>query len=495
MSDEKRTYRSILKATSLFGGVQVFNIFISLIRSKMVALLLGPSGMGLNGMLSSTTSLVSTFTSFGLSTSAVKDVADANLEGDQHYLSRIVVVVKRWMFASGSFGMVLMVFLSKGLSKLTFNNYNHTVSFLVLSITVLLSQISSCRMVVLQGTRNLKLLASANVYGNIVGLAASIPCYLFLKTEGIVPALLLTSIFTTLVSIYIESKLRIVTCAQELSETIRSGKKMFHMGIYLSLNNLMIVAVSYILRLYITRIGNISDVGLYNAGYAILNTYVGLIFTAMATDYYPRLLEAVNNKEKLTETINQQAIVSLLILAPIIQIFLVFIDVIIKILYSNEFLALGSMLHWGMLSMYFKAASWAVGFTFVPKGDAKIFLLNEVAANIYMLILSILGYKKYGLNGLGLSLLIGYFIYFFQVFFICHKRYGFSFEKKYIVLSIVQLGISCFILCVPFFVPEIVGYMFGVLFIILSSIISFKELDKRVGIIELIEGRIKLNVK
>ncbi|MFK1880757.1 hypothetical protein ACIXEK_02480 [Bacteroides fragilis] len=40
-------YRTILKGTAIFGGVQVFNIVINLIRGKLVALFLGPEGMGI----------------------------------------------------------------------------------------------------------------------------------------------------------------------------------------------------------------------------------------------------------------------------------------------------------------------------------------------------------------------------------------------------------------------------------------------------------------
>ncbi len=44
MSDQQSSYRQIMKATSIFGGVQVFQIIIQIIRSKFVALYLGPMG-------------------------------------------------------------------------------------------------------------------------------------------------------------------------------------------------------------------------------------------------------------------------------------------------------------------------------------------------------------------------------------------------------------------------------------------------------------------
>jgi hypothetical protein len=46
------SYRSILKSTSLIGGASFINILISMIRTKFVAILLGPSGVGLLGLYS-----------------------------------------------------------------------------------------------------------------------------------------------------------------------------------------------------------------------------------------------------------------------------------------------------------------------------------------------------------------------------------------------------------------------------------------------------------
>lgn len=69
--------KSILKTTSLFGGVQVFQIIISIIRAKVIAVLLGPTGMGILGLLTASISLIGGLTGFGLGTSAVKNVARA----------------------------------------------------------------------------------------------------------------------------------------------------------------------------------------------------------------------------------------------------------------------------------------------------------------------------------------------------------------------------------------------------------------------------------
>ena len=63
------SYRQIMKATSIFGGVQVINIIIQIIRSKVIAVLLGTTGVGVMGLLITTISFIAKLTGFGLNTS------------------------------------------------------------------------------------------------------------------------------------------------------------------------------------------------------------------------------------------------------------------------------------------------------------------------------------------------------------------------------------------------------------------------------------------
>lgn len=58
MADTSNTsYKSIFKATSLFGGVQVFKILVNIIKQKLLAILIGPEGVGILGLFTSATQL------------------------------------------------------------------------------------------------------------------------------------------------------------------------------------------------------------------------------------------------------------------------------------------------------------------------------------------------------------------------------------------------------------------------------------------------------
>ena len=169
MSEEKSAYRQVFKATSLFGGVQVFQILISLVRSKVIAVLLGPFGMGIAALLNATINVISSFTNFGLEISAVKDVSEAKAGHNETKIAHTIAVVRRLVWITGLLGMLLTIVLSPWLSQFTFETDDYTWWFVWVSVALLFKQLTAANMVILQGLRKLKHLAKANVLGSFIG--------------------------------------------------------------------------------------------------------------------------------------------------------------------------------------------------------------------------------------------------------------------------------------------------------------------------------------
>ncbi|WP_273276746.1 O-antigen translocase [Maribacter polysiphoniae] len=483
---ENNSYRQIMKATSIFGGVQVFNIIISIIRSKVIAILLGPAGMGIAGLLTSTTALVSSLTNFGLGISAVKDIAAANESKNDRRIASVIIVMRRLVWITGLLGALVTFALAPWLSELSFGNSEYTIAFRWLSITLLFRQLTSGQFVLLQGLRKLSHLAQANMLGSLFGLFISIPLYYYYNIDGIVPAIILTTLITLGVNRYFSKKVKIQKVDISLQETKVLGKGMMLMGFMLSLTGIMVVGQSYIIRIFISNTGGIEEVGLYNAGVAIITTYVGLVFTAMGTDYYPRLSGVAHDNTKAITLINQQSEIAILILAPILAVFLIFIDWVVIILYSNKFIGVSSMIYWAALGMFFKAVSWAISFIFLAKGASGLFFWNELVANTVLLGLGILGYYYGGLTGIGLSFMLAYAIYLIQVYLITKSKYGFAFSPDFLKIFIFQLMLAVACFGVSKFIATPWSYGVGILLIIISAWYSFKELDKRLNLMDIL---------
>jgi len=488
MSEKEHSYRQIVKTTSLFGGVQVYNILIQIIRSKVIALLLGTEGMGIIGLFNGASMFISNLTNFGLGISAVKNISEANATGDARRVSKSIKVLQRLVWYTGLLGTVFTILCSPWISQLTFGTKDYTIAFIWISVSLLFTQLSSGQLALLQGMRKLRYLAKANLAGSSLSLGVTLPLYYFWGFDGIVPGIIGSSIVVMAASWFFSHKVTVQPVTLSASDTLREGKSMLKMGFLISLSGLLTLGASYIIRVYIRKIGGLDDVGLYSAGFAIINSYVGLIFSAMSSDYYPRLSAVAGNTKKCIETVNQQAEIAILILAPILVLFLTFINWGVILLYSRDFVDVNGMLYWTALGMYFKVASWTIGFIFLAKSDSKLFFWNELISNVNMLVLNILGYHFFGLTGLGISFAVAYVLYLIQVYSVSKIKYRFSFGMSFWKLFTIQfiLGLAAFLtinyLRQPF------TYLIGSALFVISGWISLRELDKRIGIKQVIEN-------
>ena len=487
------SYRKIFKATSLFGGVQVYQILIGIIRSKFVAVLLGPAGMGIQGLYQSAIQMVQSFSSLGLSSSAVRDVSEANGSGDAHRIGLTVAVVKRLVWITGLIGLAATAVLSPVLSKTTFGNYDYVIPFIFLSVTLLIDQLSAGQRVILQGTSKLRFLARSTAIGSTVGLAVSIPLYYWFGVKGIVPTLILNSVTMLCLTWYFSRKVKIEKVEVTNKETFQKGKSMLRMGIAMSISAIMATLTAYLLRGYIRHMGGTEQVGLFTAGFVIMNTYVGMVFNAMGTDYYPRLAAVNKDNDKCRRVINQQGEIATLIVAPLLVSCMILMPFLIRLIYTEKFLLAADYVFWAVLGMMFKTFSWVIAYCFLAKAESKLFIINETITNVYTLIFSVVGYHFYGLTGLGIAFSISYLIYSIQVFVIAKKRYGFAVDSSFSRIFIFLFMVVCATFALIHFWKSVWVYIPATILFMICSIYSLWELNKRMDVWNVIKNRMRIS--
>lgn len=488
--EAQSSYRSIFKATSLFGGVQVYTIIIQIIKSKVIAVLLGPFGVGIQGLYQSALDLIKQATSLGISQSAVRDVAEANGSGDIKIISRKVTVLRKIVWFTGLLGLVAVIACSPVLSKASFGNSEYVIPFVILSVILFFDQLSAGQKVVLQGMRRLKDLAKATAIGVTVSLAVSLPLYYLWGVDGIVPAMILTAVVSLLISWFYSRRVQIEKVTVTPKEVIKEGRTMMVMGISMSLSGVMTMGVGYLMRSLIRKWGGIEEVGLFQAGFVIINSYVGLVFNAIATDYYPRLASVNKDDEKCRDVVSKQGVISIFLLAPLLSICILLMPTVIEVLYSEQFLPADNFIKWACLGMMFRLASWLVSYMFVAKAESKLFIINEFISTFNYLWISLLGYKLGGLTGMGIAFAINYCLYFWQVYLISRYRYGFSFSGEFHLSFIVQLVLVSCCLASVLCLPGIMRYFVGSVFALASIILAIKGMNDKVGLKAFIQSKL-----
>lgn len=492
-SEDVAGFRSIFKATSIFGGVQVFNIIISIVRGKVLAVLIGTAGMGLNGLLMSSLKLVERASGLGLSESAVRDISAANESNEKNRIRFVYTVFNRWIWLTAIIGVVVTIALSPILSKIAFGDKSHSISFLLLSITFIFGALTGGIYTLLRGMRRIKDLARANISGSVAGLLVAIPIFYFYGIEGVVPAIIASSVTTYIVSLYFRHRVEIKPMQLSIKDTFSGGKQMVALGITLTLTALLNAGMKFILNAYISKVGSLDDLGIFNAGNSIISGYVGMVFTAMGTDYYPRLSGVISIPEKWKKVVNQQAEIVVLILGPILAFILFSAPIIIRILLSAEFLTTIDYITWASISVLFRGISWVSGFILISKGDNKLFLYTQLASQIWFLALDILFFNLLGIKGLGISLIISYLLAVILMFYVLKKKYNFVLSRAAYTLSgvfILLLGITVTFISIWGY-PR--AYYIAAITFAISLVISIKGLNSRMDLKHFIKNFLNKN--
>lgn len=489
MSEGQTTgYKTAFKATALFGGVQVFRVIINMLRFKLIAVILGPSGFGLIGIYNSIISFVQATSSFGLASSAVRDISCADID----HKPKIVTALYQWFFGTGILGALLMIFLSPIISKWSFENYYHILSIILLSIAVFFQTVNNGELAILQGYRDLKSIAKVNILGSVIGLFVSLPMYLIWEEDGIIPSLIVSSFLLFLISNFYVRKLNIKYEKKTIKESFNLGKQALHLGLMLSLSAIMVSLVELVVKSFLSRTSGTEIVGFYQAGWTMNTSYIGLVLAAMSTDYFPRLSTVINDKADVQKVVTQQLEIALIILGPLITIMLTFLPFFVIVLYSNEFLSIVPMTMIMLLGAIFKTVSWAISYVFLAKGDGKLFFLNELIINIVVVITSLLFFNIWGLIGIGVAYSLNYFLYFLLVYLRAKKIYDFRFTHGFWALFF-KYCLLCFLTYLVLFYLgfSVKGYIVGTIFSIISIFVAFRDLNERVNVNSLVKKILK----
>lgn len=479
----ENSHKTILKATSIFGFTQILKMLIGVIGSKFVAIFLGPIGIGIVGLLNNTISIISSVTSFGFNITSIREVTLAHAENDEIKFSERFTVLQRWSFFIGLFGAIIAIIFSQLLSKWTFGATKYYYWFIILSANFIFLSLTTSRIAILQGLRMIKSIAVSNLISSLLITIVTIPIYYFFKLDGIVPVILLSSAIGLLVNLYFTRNVKIIKVKLTLVQTIKLGKPLMKMGFFLSINVIFGQICIYIVKLYLNGNGTTAEIlGFYEVSTVILLSYVGMIFNAMSTDFYPRLTSIQSDNFKVKELVNDQIEIALLLITPAITLFYFLSPILIEILYTKAFLGVLLILKAALLAIIIKAIIWPLGFVILAKGETKLYFKQELLSDLFFLIVTIAGYHFYGLIGIGISSVLHYSLYGFYVYNILCKKFEFSIRKNTLSIIIISVLIGIVNCLIVFFVGYPIAYFPIGIVLIFSGIYSYKELDKRIAV-------------
>lgn len=402
--------RLTMKAMGIFGGVQMMGIMCSIIRTKLVAMWIGTVGVGLFGLFNNALEMLNIATNLGIRQSSVRDISQAAEQGDSTIISRIIAVVRKWSLWLGLAGATATLVLAPVLSRITFGSGDHIWGFVALSIAVLLMAITNGEQAVFQGLARLKKLAHISVLGTVSGLLVSIPLFYWLRQDSVVPSIVAYALANAAFAIILRNR-EYPAVKVTRTDTVAMGQQFVKLGVFMTIGNFVTILAAYIFNSWLNNHAGTSTVGLYQAGYTLINKYTGLILTALGMEYYPRLARVANNRMKLRVFVSQEINIAMQVMIPVIAAFVLLRQTIVEVLYSADFVSVLPFISWGMMGIIFRAVSWCMAFVILAKGSGKVYLLTETLSALSGLVLNIVFYQQWGIAGLGWAFTVWYILY------------------------------------------------------------------------------------
>ena len=441
----------------IIGSAQVINIIISIVRMKVLAVLLGPGGVGLLSIYNSLLDMVQQTAGLGMGSSGIREIASSR--GDEATLSRVRRVLFAAHLLQGTLAMLAVWLLRDGIAIWLFGDAVRATEVGLIGIAILLSLLACAQTALLQGLRKIDDLGRVTVIGAFVGTLAGLAAVWLQGESGLIWFILVQPLAAVLIALHYTRRLPKPTAARlTLVETWEVWKPMAKLGAAFMLGGLATAATLLLVRGRISQELGLDAAGHFAAAWGITMTYVGFLLGAMGADYYPRLAEVIHDKVAAVRLMNDQAQLGLAIGGPVLLLLIGLAPWVIALFYSDEFGPAVTLLQWQTVGNVFKIASWALGFSIVASARSKTFLLVQVNFNILFLLMFWPTLASFGIIAAGPAFSIAYILHFALLYLIVHRIFQFRWQRLSLALLAIHASLATALLGATQFSPEFAAF-------------------------------------
>jgi PST family polysaccharide transporter len=465
----------------MIGGSSLINIAIGVVRTKAMALILGPSGVGLAGLYGSIADVSTGVAGMGVNSSGVRQIAEAVGSSDKERIARTAAVLRRTSVALGVLGTVLVIALSRQISQFTFGTPEHVTAVCLLSFAVLLRVIADGQCALIQGMRHIADLAKITVAGALTGTLVGIPIVYVFREHGIAPALVAVAASTLVASWWFRRKIRLPHSWMSASQARRETAALLKVGAAFMASAMMMMGSAYAIRIMILRGHGFEATGLYQSAWTLGGLYVGFILQAMGADFYPRLTAVAQDDAACNLLVNQQARIGLLLAGPGVIATVTAAPLIMAVFYSSQFAGAVPILRWICLGMTLRVINWPMGFILLAKGRQNLFFWSDLAWTVSHVVLVVLSLGTFGLHGAGFAFFASYVLHGGLTYFVVHRISGFSWSKNNLHSARVFLFTLGAVLLACLWLPTAWAGLVGLSAFTLTGAYSLRTLLKLTG--------------
>ncbi|MBE7184170.1 MAG: O-antigen translocase [Methylobacterium mesophilicum] len=445
-SRRSRSHLDILRSTAIIGSSSLVNILLAVVRAKAMAILLGPSGVGLMGLYNSVLDLAQSLAGLGVQASGVRQIAEAAGTGEAERLARTATVLRRLSVGLGVIGALLLVALSVPVARLTFGDESHAAGIALLSLALFCRIVAAGQAALLQGLRRIGDLARISVLGGLASTLVGLPLIYLFGADGVVLSILAITLASLATSWWFARKVSVEAPRLSASAFRAESRDLFKLGFAFLTSGLLMTGAAYLVRLIVLHNSGLAAAGFYQSAWTLGGLYAGFILQAMGTDFYPRLTGVAADHDECNRMVNEQAQISMLLAGPGLMGTLTAAPLVMTLFYSPEFMAAVEVLRWICLGMMLRVVVWPMGFIVLAKNTQRIFVWTELAAVAVQVLLAFLLVPRFGPAGAGMAFCGLYLWHGLVIFLVTRRLTGFRPSAENLRLGLVFLPSAIFLM-------------------------------------------------
>ena len=399
----------LVKVSFLNAVATVIRMLTGFVSVKVVAAIIGPSGVALLGQLNNFAQILLSVSNGGINAGVTKYTSEFS-DSEKDYI--LYLGTGFWITVVLSVLTSIVLFVGAGyFSQDILHDIKYKSVFYVFGGTILLYALNALLTAVINGFKEYKKYVIANIIGSLVGMIFAV---ILSIRFGIYGALISTVTFQSIVFFITLGLVARSYWFKWRSFLLKFNRKVAtqlgHYSLMAIVSAVTVPAGQIIVRNFITKNKSITDAGLWEGINRISGMYLMVITASLSVYFLPKLAELKTKHELRNEIFSvYKLIIPFMILTTfIIYIFRIFI---IHLLFTTEFTGMQNLFAYQLIGDILKILGWVMGYLLLAKAMTKIYIVMEIFNFLLLVLVSYFLVNWYGAVGATMAFAIVYFIY------------------------------------------------------------------------------------
>jgi PST family polysaccharide transporter len=391
--------RSALTATGIIGAGSLASVGLSILTAKVYAVLIGPDGVGLLGLMQSLVMITAIAAGLGLNTAVIRSATEAS-NAQRATAGSISAAARLVAWCTGTIAGAFFVFLREPIARLALGTPEAASQVVVLAPAVVCSVAASVEVAILTSAGRIRSVTAVHVFTYFVAATAGIGLVAAFGVNGLAPAIVITAVAQVVASITLNHGRDGIFGSW--SDFRAPARSLLREGRWFAASQLSNVGVQLAIPIVVLHALTTGDVGLYRASTTISIGYLSFFLASLTYDYLPRAAGAQDG-DALRELIEGRMRLVAALAVPLILALLASGDFVLTALYSAEFGSAVSVLSWHLVGDLLRLPAWVLSFALMAKAPGRMYLGLEVLIGAVLLTTTAAGLRLFDLPGTGVA--------------------------------------------------------------------------------------------